>query len=184
MNLLKKRPIAIMIMIVVILLSIVIGGSRSLLAERSRIIDYFYTDSDGDEYSIQHELEWIDAELNYLKTVALHHIKEDDPYLVRLNDARASLNAAKAIPEKYDAATELYSIVTALYEYLDPTAFDMNSTDMSFRSTSYENISFAMKRIAENKYNDYAREFNNMLESGISALIARTVRIDPIPIYG
>ena len=182
MKLLKKRPAAILIMIAAMLLSVFIGGRRSLDAERERIQEYFYTIPDG--YSIQSELDYISATVNNFKTVATRYIEADDAYIVQLNEARAKLSAAETVSDKHEAAGELHAIVTALYGHLDPARFPkMNSTDKSFRQSLYDDIVSAMQRIEENAYNRMADEFNEMLEDVITGTIARFTGITPLPIY-
>ena len=183
MELLKKRPIAILIMIAVMALSILIGGRRSLAAERARVEALFYAAPDN-SISIQSDLEYIGATANNLKTVALRYISADDPYIVQLNTLRTTLDHAKTTEEKYDAATELFFVVEALYIHLDPDAFRMNSTDKSFRNSLYEDIRSAMKRMEENEYNEEARAFNEMLGTPLTGAIASFTGIREVPIFG
>ena len=183
MELLKKRPIAILIMLGAMVLSVFIGGRRSLQAAREEIMEYFYTGSDGSSYSIQDDLEYISATAGNLKTVALRYMDGSDPYIVQLNDSRATLDDAQTPEEKADAANQLFGVVSALYAHLDPAEYRMNSTDKSFRSSLYEDISSAMQRIAENEYNTLAEEFNDMLETKLTGTIAKFTGIGKVPIY-
>ena len=164
-------------------LSVFIGGRRSLSEERRRVEALFYTDPES-SISIQSDLEYIGATASNLRTVALRYLSADDPYIVQLNSCRNALDAAITLEDKHDAAAELFGVVEALYTYLDPAQHKMNSTDKSFRNSLYEDFQSAMKRMEENEYNVSAREFNEMLGSSFTGFIADLTGIDEIPIYG
>ena len=177
MKLLKKTPVAILIMVVVILASGLLGCRRSLLSERKSAEDLFYSGE-----SIQNDLEYIGATAGNLKTIALRYMDADDLLITDLNDARSALTSAKSISEKYEAAQRLFDAVTNVHDALDPNK--MNSTDKSFRASLYDDIKSAMQRISHSDYNDKAREFNELLEHYPAKLIADVVGIEPIQLYG
>lgn len=182
MEILKKSPVAITIMIIAILLSGLLGCRHSLLRERKAAEDYFYNGSDGDGYSIQSDLEYIGATANNLKTVAVRYIDSADPLITALTEARGSLSAAKNISEKYTAASNLFDAVSALHDSLDESK--MNSTDKGFRSSLYDDIKSAMQRISHNGYNDAARDFNSILEGFPAKFVAKLTGINQIQLYG
>lgn len=169
-------------MLAVILTSSVLGCRRSLLSVRNAAEDYFYSGEDGDGNSIQSDLEYMVATASNFKTIAVRYKDSSDQLISELNDARLALASAKTISEKYVAASELFDAVTALHGALDPN--EMNSTDKSFRSSLYDDITSAMQRISHNGYNDAAREFNSLLESFPASFISRFVGIEPIQLYG
>lgn len=168
-------------MIIVILLSSLFGGRRSLLKEQNAVEDYFFNGAGGDGYSIQDDLEYIGATANNFKTVAVRYIANDDPLITSLTEARLALASAKTIPDKYVAATRLYDAVAALHASLDTNK--MNSTDKGFRASLYDDINSAMQRISHNGYNDAAREYNAILESFPAKFIAKFVGIGPAQLY-
>lgn len=182
MKYLKKTPVAILIMAVVIIISGVLGCRRSLLSIRNSAEDLFYSGENGDGNSIQSDLEYIGATANNLKTIALRYIDADNTMIIELNSARSALTSAKTISEKYQSAQTLFDAVTSLYDFLDPN--EMNSTDRSFRSSLYDDIKSAMQRISHNGYNDSAREFNATLEQFPAKLVADLVGIKEIQLYG
>ena len=177
MKLLKKTPVAILIMIAVILASGVLGCRRSLFTARNEVEDCFYSGE-----SIQNDLEYMSATANNLKTIALRYIDADNLLITDLNDARSALTSEKSISGKYEEAQKLFDAVTALHDALDPEK--MNSTDKSFRASLYDDIKSAMQRISHNSYNDKAREFNELLEHFPAKLIAELVGIGPMQLYG
>lgn len=170
-----------MIMIAAIILSSLIGGRRSLLKEQKAVEDFFYNGPDGDGYSIQSDLEYIGATANNLKTIALRN-DVSESLISSLTEARQTLSAAKSISEKYVAASLLFDAVTAIYNGFD--LGHMNSTDLGFRSSLYDDISSAMQRISHNGYNDAAREFNALRNEFPAKLIAGFFGIAPAQIYG
>lgn len=184
MSLLKKRPIAILIMIAAILLGTLIGCWRSLTAEKQKVEDCFYSGSLGDGYSIQSDLEYINATAGNLKTVALRYLAADSPAITELNSARSALIEAETVKEKYIASISLYEAVTNLHGALDPGELDMNSTDERFRSSLYDDISSAMQRISHNEYNDAARAFNSALGGFPAALISGLIGLQPAQLFG
>lgn len=183
MKLLKKRPIAILIMVAAMVLSAFIGGVRSLAAERSRIEESFYAAVSDAGDSIQGELEWIANTASQFKLIAGRYLDEDDPYLAQLDDQRRQLSDAETAGEKREAVNALYSTVTALYDALDPAVYKMNSIDKSYRTSLYDDISSAMQRIEANAYNAEASEFNALLDDFIPSIIASLAGIQPLELF-
>ncbi len=182
MKLLKTRPIAILILIVSIILSTLLGSSRSLKAARSKVEDYFYTagETELEGYSINGDLKYMDATAGNLITVAKRSI-DGDPALTALENARGVYGSASTIREKYEAMKQLVEATENVYQTLDPNK--MKTADREFRSSLHDDILSAKQRIAHNDYNDLAREFNEMLKGFPTAQLARLLGVEPVQLF-
>ncbi len=165
MKTLKKTPVAILVMLVVIALSSIFGCYRSLLELKDAAEAYFDVSSNVDLAggSIQRELETICAVTINFKTIASRYLDVSDSRLTTLTLARQSLSEAVGVGEKYIAAMRLREAVDAVNESLE--GYKMNSTDKGFRDSLYDDIQAAYARIERSSYNDAASEFNMALTS-------------------
>ena len=144
MKLLKKTPVAVIIMLAAVLLSFFFGSVYSLSRERGAIMDGFESGTD-EIVSIQYELDYIAQNARNLVSIAGNYPDMAD------SDAKAA------------ALNELVPAVETFLASLNPA--DMKPVDRDYHSTIGSDINASLSRISSSSYNDAVAEFNERLES-------------------
>ena len=91
----KNPNVACVIMVIAIVLSVLIGGHRSLSAEASKVEDIFYNGVDGDGIGVNSDLDHRAALAYALVTVAKRYLPADDADIEAVLDACSALENAK-----------------------------------------------------------------------------------------
>ncbi len=150
-QLLGNRTVAIVITVVVIVLSILGGSHRSLLAQAHSAERHFD--------DIQNDLEVrIGYALN-LRTVAGRYLSPTDEVLADLDDAILVLSEAKTPNEKAKANQAL----TAATERMDITLQNepLSATDDRYRIQIRTDLAAYNQIMGHSKYNEYVDRYNN-----------------------
>ena len=149
MEFLKKRPVAVIITVVVILLATLFSVHRSLGARCSQVEDGFYT-------AVGPYLSSCAEAANGMFTVACNY-PELEAETTALRTARNALLDASDIPGKYAAYNQLRTAVSDLNTAMETVAL----SETAQRNFSGYNSTFdtAVNGVAAAGYNDSVREF-------------------------
>lgn len=149
-QLLENRTVAICITVVVILLSILGGSHRSLLAAAYSAERYFD--------DIQRDLDTRIGLASNLQVVATRYLTSDDDALLELEAAIDVLSDAKTANEKAKANQNL----TAATERMDLTLqnIQLSTTDERYRIQIRTDLASYNQIIGHSKYNDKVDSYN------------------------
>lgn len=178
---LKDKKIAVFLMILMIVLGTAFGSHRSLMKLYKSAEDVFYKGEDGDDFSIQHDLEDRIEYSGYLVKVAKNYLPLDSSYITDVENARNALKAADTIKEKSDANYQLNSALFALYNELEN--YELSKKDVEYRRSYYASFISSGDKISNNSYNDTARRFNNVLNNFPASLLGRLTGIHELDTF-
>jgi hypothetical protein len=181
MEFFRKRSIAWLITIIVIIASTIIGAGSSLNKLREEAISIFYLGEEKDGAGIQHDLEMIMSDSYNLTVVARRYMNEDDKLISAVRKNREALSLAKTPGEKYRQAQNLLSSVTELYVHLGD--MQLSEKDSNFRNSLYANINSHNIIISRSTYNQHAREFNNILKSFPANILSFFAFVSELELY-
>ena len=173
----KNPNVACVIMVIALVLSILIGGHRSLSAEASKVEDIFYNGVDGDGIGVSSDLEYRAALAYALVTVAKRYLPADDADIEAVLDACSALENAKNPTEKLEANRRLQSACEALYKRLDKV--DLSERDAGYRSNLMTDLNSRNDIISKDGYNQKAGQFNTQLKRFPANIIGRATGIRP-----
>lgn len=163
MKLLKKTPVAVIIMLAAVLLSFFFGSVYSLSRERGAIMDGFESGTD-EIVSIQYELDYIAQNARNLVSIAGNYPDmADSDALGQTDTALNELTSAKSVSAKAAALDKLVSAAEILLASLNPA--DMKPVDRDYHSTIGSDVKASLSRISSSSYNDAVAEFNERLDS-------------------
>ena len=163
MKLLKKTPVAVIIMLAAVLLSFFFGSVYSLSRERGTIMDGFESGTD-EIVSIQYELDYIAQNARNLVSIAGNYPDmADSDALGQTETALNELTSAKSVSAKAAALDKLVSAAEVLLAMPNPA--DMKPVDRDYLATIGSDIKASHSRISSSSYNDAVAEFNERLES-------------------
>ena len=121
------------------------------------------------------------SDCSNLTVVAGRYMNKDHELIKNVLNDRNALNDADTPGEKYDAAQKLLSSATELYTYLGDLALSVK--DQDFRNSLYANINSHKIIISRNTYNQYAREFNSVLNTFPANILSKIAFISPVELY-
>lgn len=149
-QLLKNRTVAIMITVVIVLLSLLGGSHRSLLAAAYSAERYFD--------DIQRDLDTRIGLASNLQVVAERYLSPEDDALITLEMAIAALSDAETTNEKAKANQNL----TAATERMDLTlqSVSLSATDNRYRIQIHTDLASYNQIIGHSQYNDKVDAYN------------------------
>lgn len=181
MNFLQNRMIAAVIMVLLIVVGMVAGTTRTLRDMRSDAQQVFYSGETGDGLGIQRDLdERVDLSYNLL-TIAKKYMSETDWEIKAVEDARKGLEESYTPSEKYAANKKLTEAVTELYNVLGEK--ELSESDERYRQRLHTDMNSRNDTIANDPYNKIATEFNEKLEAFPAKYFAQLTSVDKIDLY-
>lgn len=173
----KDPKVACIIMVVAIVLSILLGGHRSLSAEASKVEDIFYNGVDGDGLGVNSDLSHR-VELAYnMVTIAKRYLPADDVDIKQVIGACSALENSGNPSDKIRANNELQLACVSLYERLEGS--DLSQTDAEYRDDLMTNLYSRNHIISLDGYNQKALEFNISLNRFPANILSRITGIKP-----
>jgi len=181
MNILYNRKLAAGIAAVVVLGSILLGGSTSLSRERVRVETMFTAGTEGDGLSIYNDVEARCSSAANLITVGSRYLPANDPDQQALQDAVSAVGAAQSISERSTANDTLTTAADAYYTKLISCA--LSDSDAKWVSAQYTEIRSRNQTISHDGFNTQAAAFNQMRSRFPTSLIALVGSVDPIELF-
>lgn len=178
----RKRIIALLLMIVMICMGILMGNRRSLDKLRDETEKKFVNGMSGDGYSIQNDLDKILADSYNLYTVAKNNLNETDLLMKKMLSAREQLAESITPSEKFAANERLLEAVTALY-YKNKEAPGLTEAQAGLAAQFYTEIISRNSTIKNDGYNDAARKYNGILKEFPVSLIKPLTRVEPLELF-
>lgn len=181
---LQNRATAWGITVIVIAVSILLGGRSSLMKLRQEAWDV-YQGNAGDYYSgIAYDLREILADSANLLTVAGRTLGEGDILYGAVAHDRELLAAAtdSAGPRKQrEAAERLRASLDDLDKLLETK--NLSGEDLAYRNKLMVNIESRFATIEADPYNDLAAGFNGELAVFPARLLANLTGVEPLELY-
>ena len=188
MKALKKRPVAILVCIAVIVLSTIYSAHRSLGAKVREVNDGFYSGVFDKEWgsarrSVRSQLDKRCEAANGLAALAANHIESNasDPgvALATLTSVRRDLISSRNIPELYDLNKQLdasFNELCVVLEDMDLSERDSNMLD-EYKTT----FRGAQSVIDASGYNESVRALERTTLEAFPANILKRVAFVPEP---
>lgn len=181
MNLLKNKSFAIIVMTIMIIASILIGSHRSLTELSINASNVFINGVAGDGMSIQNDLnQRLELSSNLIK-VSDNYIDASNQIFKTISDARNSLTTAETPKEKYNANIKLTEAVNELYNLLGKK--NLSDKDGRYRSSIYSDFSSRNDIISHDKYNEYAKKFNDTLKQFPANILSKLTFVKPLELF-
>ncbi len=180
MKILYNRTIAVIVLVLCILGTILLGGGRSLRAARGECAGYFYegTDDDG---SIADDLH-ARTEAGYnLVTVALRYMDEDAEAIREMRRTLEALESADSAEEAGKANAALTFAADELFAAMKEE--ELSEHDRGLAESQLAEMTSRSLTISHNGYNDRAEEFNTLLDTFPTSVIAGLGGIRPLELF-
>lgn len=187
MKLLQNKPTAILIMIVMILAGTLIGSHNSLARLSNKAESVFYSGVNNDGLCIQSDLDKRSELARNLVAVSSSYLLQDSTALTLVSSARDQLEAASTIQEKSEANKALEEAVFNLYSLLDKEGITKKEELINNFSKNptriYTDFRSFGDTINHDEYNDYAKEFNEVLTGFPSNMLSKLTFIKPLELF-
>ena len=174
------RKTAWSITVLIIIISFMGGGAKSLNRLKNTATDIFYNGADGDGMGVQRELDHRASYAQNMLTVANRYIK-DDAAVRQAQAACDDLLGSVGIADKSKNDKKLSEAVSQLYERLGKEKLSEN--DARYRESLYEEINARSSRISNDAYNGEAREYNRKLSVFPASLIRAARLAEELPVF-
>ena len=182
-NILKSSRFAAFAMAVMIVLSILLGGHRSLQAKRSGV-ERLFAEGTESEPGIGTRLTNIAKESVNLCSTAKRYYDPQDPAILAVENARAELYEAKTPSEKSAALDRLYAATSELYYKLHDSTPGISEKHKADVVINHTNIQSEMDKIKHNSYNEQVLSFNRILDGFPASLLSKLTGIDDVELFG
>jgi len=180
MKIFNDRGVARCITAVVICVSFLGGGAKTLNRMGAEASGMFYDGVNGDGMGIQRELDHRANFTQNMVTVANRYIR-DDAAATKAEAACSDLINAETIKLKSEANRNLTDAAAGLYDRLGRETLSDN--DARLRESLFTEIKARNARISNDEYNKNARDFNQKLHI-FPASVIRALRLTPeLPIF-
>lgn len=177
----KRKLIAILLMIAMILVAILGGSYHSLSSMAKDVSAVFYSGENKDGLCIQHDLDArADVAINMV-SLAKKYLPEQDAAIQAVTQARSELLNARGISEKYRANDELTQATTDLYYKLRET--ELAESDQKYPARFYDQLSSYNDTISRDPYNRRAEEFNQVLNTFPANILSAITFVDSAELY-
>lgn len=181
MNLLYRKNIGILAMVLLILFSALTGAHRGLSKLQGKAEAVFTAGEAGDGIGIQSDLnERLDLAYNMV-TIGRKYLPEGDPLLEEVLSARGQLEAGKGPASKYEANSALSIAVKDLYDALKSRS--LSATDAPYPDKLYAEFNSRNDTISHDPYNKLAAEFNETLQAFPANVLSKLVFIRPLELF-
>lgn len=187
MKLLDNKPTAILIMVIMILAGTFIGSHNSLSKLSNKAENVFYSGVNNDGLCIQSDLDKRSELARNLVTVSSSYLPSDTAALTSVAAAREQLKNASSIEAKSSANKALDEAVFNLYSMLENQGITEKEELINNFSKNptriYTDFRSFGDTIKHDKYNDYAKDFNNVLEGFPANLLSKLTFIEPLELF-
>lgn len=177
----ENRPLAVALTVLVMALTLVLGGARGLNQLKDSASDVFYRGVTGDGLCIWRDLSARGEAAYNLESIATKYLKADDAQLLAAGQAREALAAEQSIAGQYEKNAQLTQAVEDLYTALENAP--LSESDRSFAYKQYKEFKSRADTILNDPYNQWAEDFNRQLSGQPAALIARLTGIAPLELF-
>ena len=178
---LQNPRVAAVVMAVLIVLSLFLGGGRSLRSLRGDVEEIFWNGEDGDGICVASDLSKNRDDARNLLTVAREYDLPGD-VLGALEDAVAAADAAgRDMAALHAAGTEISRAVTDVYEALG--RLSLSERDESYRQDLYHSVMARCDTMRRDAYNVQAQAFNEVLDGFPAGLLASIASVAPAPLF-
>lgn len=182
-NILKSSRFAAFAMGIMIILSILIGGHRSLQAKRSAVERLFAEGTDS-EPGIGTRLTNIAKESVNLCSTAKRYYDPQDPAILAVEAARSELYEADTPSKKSAALDRLYAAASDLYYKLHDSTPGISEKHKTDAMINHTNIQSEMDKIKHSSYNEQALAFNRILDGFPASLLSGITGITDVELFG
>ncbi len=182
-SILKSSRFAALAMTLMILISIPLGGHRSLQAKKNHVESVFTTGTDS-EPGIGSRLSEIAKESVNLCSTAKRYYDPQDEAIQAVETARAALYDAQTPSAKHAALDRLYTATSALYYKLHDSTPDITEKHKNDIVINHTNIQSGMDKIKHSSYNEQALDFNRLLDTFPASFLAKLTGITDAELFG
>lgn len=176
MELFKKKSVALLIMIAVMVFSTLVQGRADMLQTVKKTENLFLID-EGDGFSIQSRL---DSKMEFANELAnkfaVRFLKMDDDAIVMVEKALEYLQDADTIQDKYKANQQLDQACNQLMGLLEKERLDEDNKRELRRF--YTNLQNCQDQISHSLYNEKALKAQEELSRFPASLIQGIFRIE------
>ncbi len=177
MRLTENLLIARIVLAVAIAASLIFGGGGALMDRRAAVEAQFNAASE----SIAAELNEMRSNATVIAAIAGKYDTADEDHISALNEAIASLDAARDPAGKYAASLQMDTAVENLYSNL--TGLKLNEMDAQDARYAYKNFTSAQLRISHDGYNESAEQFNAELRGFPASLLGALRGVDELGLF-
>lgn len=179
----ENRPLAWVVLAIVVVLSIIFSGGGALRGVRAQALDVFHYGVNGDSLCIYSDLmARVDCAYNLADTAArydsiaqesIDKVNEAAEELDKTNDSDiAALNAAD---DALDRAVE------SLYTGIENAR--LSDADATFALSQYKEFTSRALTISRDGYNGYAEAFNEMLGAFPASVVGMMSGVRQLPLF-
>ena len=179
----ENRPLACIVLALVILLSIILGGGGALRDVRAQALDVFHYGVNGDSLCIYRDLmARVDCAYNLADTAArydsipqenIDKVVEAAEKLDKTDDS--DISALNAADDALDRAVEsLYTGVENAH---------LSDADATYALSQYKEFTSRGLTISRDGYNGYAEAFNEMLGAFPASLVGMLSGVRELPLF-
>lgn len=170
MGVLKKKSVAVLVSIAMVVLSLACFGGSKLKIYRAEVLEIFTEGEEGNELilGVEHDLEKRIEHANDLLAFAGEYLPEDNALMLSVKSAVNELEKAKDPAEKYSANEQLGAACNELNDYVYSNC-TLKAAHKKYSGRNYflsplEGDNSRMEDSAA-LYNSSAEEFNSKLAS-------------------
>lgn len=184
MNIFRSRKTAIAVTAVCVAVSTILGGHRSLAAERRAVEATIDQGADGSGFSIGGDLSEVCDTAANLHSVASKYLSQSHSEdLAALQEARATLQNAATTAERKYAHTALQAQCRRVLDSLSGLS-GVSEADLVYLSGFRMDLEAAADTIQRDPYNDLAREFNDQTLKRFPAnALAKLTGVKPLETF-
>ena len=182
---------------VIIALSVILGGARSLNSERVKAVELFETGKETDRNIFQIAGDFfvnlLDGEnsdtggvlqcvreraetARDIADIAEKHLGADNEDVRMIKDAYNVVGKTKSIDEIYDYNRQISSAADSIHRKLKAAGVSDTALDSSFNDLNYKE-----DRIKSDRYNSKAKKYNNTLNDFPANIIRKLQLVDYLP---
>ena len=166
----ENRPLACVVLVLVILFTLFVGGGNALSAKSKAVETVF----NGASESIAAELKELADNAVVMNSIAANVKGANQDYVSAVSGAVEALQGAETIAAKNEASNALKTAVENLYSNVSNLT-SLSSADAEDFKYRYRNYQSALLRISHDDYNDAATAFNEE-KTGFPASLICAVR--------
>lgn len=177
---LQNRTTAWSIALVVILLSVWMGGATTLGNMRETAQMGYFVSATGSGKGISYDLDRIAGDSMNLATVAWRYLDMDDDTVVQMVENAGQLSDPyEDMDVRFAVAKELNDDIQALNKRLERE--QLTGQDREYQGKLTSNIEGAYHAIRSSRYHDEAAKFNKLLKKRPARYLAAMADIKPLP---
>jgi len=181
MEILRNKPVALLLCLLMIACSCLVGAGTSLRQLRRQTEDVFLLGGDGSGIGISHDLRELAAQSYNLVVLARNYMPENDEAILAVLDRRVELLDATTPKESFRAAQELTTAARLLAATLE--AMDLNQQDRTLLQKTLVNLANTLGLLDANDYNPAAARFNRVLSEFPSNIFGPLTGVRPLELY-